>query len=447
MLSTPTTTCANHRKKERVASCGLCGSALCIDCVVHTAVGVKCRKCTGGAAATSPTATAKARAARHSADGQGARKQKKWALPMAVAGAALLVAFAAILFTRGGGSSKTDPTAAAAGPGASADDHMHDGGAAGTDATASGSFVDKKADFTGGGNVHIGASLSVPNSLGSKSAPGVLIIPGGGAQDRNGGIEFNTNLPDPLYQDLAEAFAQAGMVSLRYDKRGTGQSQLGVGLAATWDGMVEDAAAGLKFLRERRETQGQPITVVGYDQAGFIAMKLAQTEPSVKGVVLISVPGRPIGEVIASDFLRGVPDPVKAQQVSDAMKAAVAQVVSTGTIPRLDSLPEDLRTIFNSDPNYLKGLFSFDPVAEAGKVKVPTLVVRGGNDGSILPRDVGALTAALTKNDTLTSPLGGNTLALPQGQEGRFHNPARHGTTRDGDATAAMSDWIKGTVK
>lgn len=433
MLSTPTTMCANHRRKERVATCGVCNSALCIDCVVHTAVGVKCRKCTGGAAATAPTAAAKARG-RETGRKEGG-KQRKWALPVAALGAALMVAFAAILVF--GGDDKPKSTGVA-----SNDGLIGEPSASGTATT--GAFVDRKADFTGGGGVRIGASLAVPAALGNKPAPGVLIIPGGGAQDRNGGIQFNTNLPDPLYQDLAEAFAQAGMVSLRYDKRGTGLSQLGVGIQVTWDALIEDARAGLKFLSERKETQGQPLTVLGYDQGGFVAMKLAQTEPSVKGMVLISVPGRPLPEVIASDFLRGIPDPAKAQVVSDAMKTAAAQVAATGTVPKVETLPEDIQSIFKADPGYLQGLFKFDPVAEASKVKVPTLVVRGGNDGSVLPSDVQRLQAALAKSDPLLSPIGGNTLSLPQGQEGRFHNPARHGTTRDGDATAAISDWLKG---
>ncbi|HET9442042.1 MAG TPA: hypothetical protein VFO65_01895, partial [Acidimicrobiales bacterium] len=40
-------TCANHRRRPRVATCGACGNAICSECVVHTGVGVKCRTCTG----------------------------------------------------------------------------------------------------------------------------------------------------------------------------------------------------------------------------------------------------------------------------------------------------------------------------------------------------------------------------------------------------------------
>lgn len=440
MLSAPTEpasghgagTCKNHRKRERVATCGVCESPLCVDCVVHTAVGVKCRQCTGGAAATAPTAAAKARAVK----GGDGSPSKKWPVPVAIAGVVVLLV-AAFAFTRGGGGGSDTATDASGNPTVSIE----------PSGESNGVFTDKKADFTGAGGLKLGATLTVPDSALSRGAQGVLIIPGGGAQNRNGGIQFDTGLDDPLYQDLSEALAQAGIVSLRYDKRGTGQSQLGTGAPITWDDLVADAKAGLDFLAQRRETQNRPITVMGYDQGGFIALQLAGTDPRVKGVVLISTPARPLAEVIANDFARGIQDPEKAQAVSAQMRAAAAEVVSTGVVPKGDTLPGELKPIFSADPKYLQGLFAFDPVAAAAKVKQPTLVFRGGNDGSILPADQDKLKAALANATVMTSPLGSNTLSLPPGQEGRFHNPARHGTTRDGDATAAISDWLNQNVK
>ncbi|HVL28715.1 MAG TPA: alpha/beta fold hydrolase [Acidimicrobiales bacterium] len=419
--------CANHKKRERVATCGACGSFLCTDCIVHTAVGVKCRRCTGGAAATSPTASARAR---HAAAG----KRRRWAAPVALAGAVFVVVGAVAFLGRDGGGSTDEPDIALDGGGVTATE-FNDG-----------SFVDRPVDFRGGGGQRIGATLTIPSQLGGGRAPGVLIVPGGGAQDRNGGITLEGSLPDPLYQDLAESFAGSGLVSLRYDRRASRALQLPPGTPLTWDDLVADARAGLEFLSQRRETQDQPITVVGYDQGGFIAMVLA-ADPRVKGVVLISTPGRPVPEVLASDFLRGIPDPAKAQAVSDQMRAAAAELVATGSAPNVATMPEELQLVFSADAAYLRGLFSFDPVAEAAKVRVPALVVRGGNDGSILQGDVDRLTAALARSEPLISPLGSNTLSLPPGQEGRFHNPSRHGTTRDGDAVFAMSEWVKNTAR
>lgn len=429
MQTAPTSSaCANHKRRERVAACGVCGNPLCTDCIVHTAVGVKCRRCTGGAAATAPTASAKAR---HTDE----RKRRRWAVPVAVAGAVFVVIGALAFIGRGRGPASDEPDVALDAQGGSTATEFNDG-----------SFVDRPVEVRGAGGLRLGATLTLPSRLGAGRAPGVLVVPGGGAQDRNGGITLDGTLPDPLYQDLAEQFAGSGLVSLRYDRRASRSVQLPPGTPLTWDDLVADARAALEFLAQRRETQNQPLTVVGYDQGGFIAMLLA-SDPRVKGVVLISTPGRPVSEVLASDFQRGIPDPAKASAVSAEMRTAAAQLVSTGIPPDVAAMPEELRLIFAADAAYLRGLFAFDPVAEAAKVRQPALVVRGGNDASILQDDVGRLTTALARSDSLTSPLGSNTLALPPGQEGRFHDPSRRATTRDGDAVFAMGEWVKSTAK
>ncbi|MEW6153063.1 MAG: alpha/beta fold hydrolase [Actinomycetota bacterium] len=433
MLSAPAAVCRNHKKRERVATCGICSSALCVDCIVHTAVGVKCRSCTGGAAATAPNAT---RAARESKARDAGAKKRRWAVPVAAAGALLMVAGGVAVLSRGGGSGST---VVADAPAVEGGDHDSSAG--------SGGFVDRKADFPGAGGLNVGATLSVPGGLGNGRAPAVLIIPGGGAQDRNGGIQIGTQLPDPLYADLAETFAQNGIVSLRYDRRGSPSMALPENTPLRWDDLLADAKAGLDFLSERRETEGQPITVLGYDQGGFIAMRLAATDPRVKGVVLLSTPARSFAEVVAHDFERAIADPVKAQEVAAQARSAADELVRTGAAPDLQGLHEEIRLIFQGSIHYLSGLFAFDPLAEASRVRAPTLLVRGGADGSILASDVEALGRALANHDTVVAPAGSNTLALPPGAEGRFHNPSRHGTTRDGDATFAIADWVKTNVR
>lgn len=129
MLSAPAATCANHKKREWVATCGVCGSAVCTDCVVHTAVGVKCRTCTGGAAATAPTASSRARAG----GGGGTRARMKWPVPAAVAGALLILTGGLAFLTRDGGGSSSSDQAASGGT---------EGGVVGN-----GEFIDRQVDF------------------------------------------------------------------------------------------------------------------------------------------------------------------------------------------------------------------------------------------------------------------------------------------------------------
>lgn len=37
--------CANHRDRETRVRCSNCGKPICPDCMVYSAVGIKCREC------------------------------------------------------------------------------------------------------------------------------------------------------------------------------------------------------------------------------------------------------------------------------------------------------------------------------------------------------------------------------------------------------------------
>jgi pimeloyl-ACP methyl ester carboxylesterase len=177
-------------------------------------------------------------------------------------------------------------------------------------------------------------------------------------------------------------------------------------------------------------------------------MTLAAADPRVKGLVLISTPGRPLADVLADDFLKEIPDPARGQALAEAVRTTAAQVVSTGQVPPAEMMAPELRAIFAPDvAGFLRGLFTFDPAVEATRVQVPALIVRGGGDTSITDLDVTSLRQSFPRSEALVSPVGSNSLALPPGQEGVFHNPARHGSTRDGDALAAINNWLKGNLR
>src|SRR5436305_606723 len=122
--------------------------------------------------------------------------------------------------------------------------------------------------------------------------------------------------PDYLLRDLNDNFLAADMVTLRYDKRGGGTSHLQSNQALSYDDVVADAKAGLDFLAQRKETASLPLAVVGVDQGGLIAMRLA-SDPRVKAVALVSTFGRPLADVIGDDLLasRGDRGPAESEQV------------------------------------------------------------------------------------------------------------------------------------
>ena len=88
MVAAAPTGCVNHRRRNKVASCGACGGGVCADCIVHTGVGVKCPKCTGVKAAKSsagarPSAGAIGGPSREAA---GGGHRRPWAIPSLVGG-------------------------------------------------------------------------------------------------------------------------------------------------------------------------------------------------------------------------------------------------------------------------------------------------------------------------------------------------------------------------
>lgn len=436
MVTAAPTTCANHRRRPGVARCGTCGNAICADCIVPTGVGIKCRTCTGVRAAKPPKAgRTDADAAPKAPPHRGARR--RWAIPVAAAGVVVVAAAAFGLASRHSGPAAPDDARLAA-PAAE--------------------WTERQTEFVGAGGQRIGGTLTLPPLEEGRTAPAVLIIPGLGALDRNGPVAADP--PDalrdalvtsvtargvgdanPLYRDLSESLAKAGVATFRYDKRGTRPSALREGQKLSFDDEVADARAALDLLGTRAEVGSAPIVVLGHDTGGIVAMRLAAGNPRVKGVVAVSTPGRPMGEVLAADLARS-----RGPAVADAFRAAAATLATTGVAPPADTLPEVIRPIFAPGQDaYLKALFALDAAAEVGRVAVPVLQVRGGGDPAVTAADTDRLSASVRLSGQIMvgSSQADHNLTLPGAGHEHSSSAAAPTLERDADVRAALTSWIK----
>src|SRR5947207_2508888 len=109
-----------------------------------------------------------------------------------------------------------------------------------------------EVSFPGAGGLALKGTLVLPAGVGR--APAVLLLPGSGPTDRDGnqGPGFTNN----LLRRIAEELLQAGIGSLRFDKRATRgyaaawpRDVEGLSRFFSWQNFVEDAAAGLRFLQ------------------------------------------------------------------------------------------------------------------------------------------------------------------------------------------------------
>lgn len=311
--------------------------------------------------------------------------------------------------------------------------------------------------FQGAGGLRLGGTLLLPGE--DRPAPAVLVIPGFGPTTRDG-IEAPEGVPDLLYRDVAAVLADAGVASLRYDKRGTGASVLGDEELA-FDDLLTDAERGLDLLAERVDIDADALAVVGHDEGGLVALRLAASDPRVRGVVLLSTPGRPLAEVLADDLRASADDPAHGEAHARELHAVVDRLLADGSVPDSAALPGALRPVFPAGATgYLQNLFAFDPAATAAQIEAPVMIVRGARAPGVSGVDAERLRAALggevathvgaDANHTLAleddrgpARSGGGRTAGPM-HDPSVHNPQVTGITRDDELLTGIAAWVAG---
>ncbi|MGI9157310.1 MAG: alpha/beta hydrolase [Marmoricola sp.] len=318
-------------------------------------------------------------------------------------------------------------------------DGSHDSVRSRTAAVGDPEPLNRQVQIPATGDVNLSATLSLPpgSGPGSKLA-GVVILAGFGPTNRDGTAPAG-GVPDLLYRDVSNVLVENGMATLRYDKRGTGRTVLPDGEPLRVEDLVTDAAAAVKFLAERAEVDPDRIAVVGHEEGGLVAMALAASEPTVRGLGLISVPGRPLVDVLADDFA-GSPG---ADDIP-ALRGVVATLLATGALP--ETVPSSLAGYFPVDnEKYLLDLFSADPVALAGQVQVPVLFLRGAEATLVTAADETALVGALGPDtETLVVPGAGPSLAIVDQAAPQASAEPGHGAPGTGhDAIGAAPSSVR----
>ena len=150
-----------------------------------------------------------------------------------------------------------------------------------------------------GNGVKTKAQLTLP-TIGNGPFPGVLLIAGSGAQDKNetlgfvridnetGSIEYPP--ARPLLQ-IAEYLSERGFAVLRYDKRGVGANatlDTNVWGNATINELIQDSKKALNVLIQQPEVDPKRITILGHSEGTIIAPRVAiDNSTKVKNIILM----------------------------------------------------------------------------------------------------------------------------------------------------------------
>ena len=217
---------------------------------------------------------------------------------------------------------------------------------------------------------------------GGEAAAVVLIVAGSGPTDRDGNNAFGIRAS--CLAKLARALGDAGIASLRYDKRGIpGSIAVTDESAVTFATLVDDAGSALDWLKD--EARGRPLGVIGHSEGGLVALELAAKREEVGRVVLLATPGRRPAESLRDQLLR-LEGPLRAQALS-----ILAQLEAGGDVAEV---PPALLALFRpSVQPLLRSLLGLDPTAALRVLGRPVLVAGGGRDIQVGRADFDALAA------------------------------------------------------
>ncbi|MGK2936001.1 MAG: alpha/beta hydrolase [Gemmatimonadaceae bacterium] len=286
-------------------------------------------------------------------------------------------------------------------------------------------------DSVSSSGITLHGTLIVPENA---RPPVALIIAGSGPTDRDGNTPLLPGKNNSL-RYLAEALAERGIASLRYDKRGIGLSRV-AGLNETdlrFDHFVDDATAwGRRLAADRRFSS---VVVIGHSEGSLLGMLAAPTIRASK-VVSIAGVGAPAGDVIIRQLS------AQLQPAPLAQATAAVRKLERGEL--LDTIPPGLFSLFRpSVQPYLISWFRHDPTVAASRLGVPLLVVQGTHDIQAVEEDARAI-AAGHPNATLTLIQGMNHV-LKQTPAGRLEQmPAYSDSTLAIDPT--LIDAIAGFI-
>ncbi|MFZ9404005.1 MAG: alpha/beta hydrolase, partial [Sediminibacterium sp.] len=141
-------------------------------------------------------------------------------------------------------------------------------------------FVDLK---TNTGSLY--GTLLIPNTVKEK-VPVVLIIAGSGPTDRDGN---NAMMKNNSLKMLAESLANNGIASLRYDKRGIGESKAALISEAnlSFEDLIQDAQQWVQILKENKKFS--KIIIIGHSEGSLIGMNAAK---NANGFISLAGAGR-----------------------------------------------------------------------------------------------------------------------------------------------------------
>lgn len=251
-------------------------------------------------------------------------------------------------------------------------------------------------------DVTLAGTITIPAGVGPH--PAVMLISGSGPQNRN--EEVFGHKP---FLVLADHLTRRGIVVLRYDDRGIGEST-GSFETATSEDFARDAAAAARYLAAHPEVDARNIGLVGHSEGALVAGIVAARFADVAHLVLlagIGVPGSAVS-LMQSKTLR--PFEVSNEEAFERFMRTAIRIASSATglaagtaeltrhyetiRPVLESMLPDGVAVDDFIAQQVAGMMrpwsryflSYEPATDLERIDVPVLSLNGSTDVQVPAR-------------------------------------------------------------
>ncbi|TEU06586.1 MAG: alpha/beta fold hydrolase [Candidatus Aminicenantes bacterium] len=246
------------------------------------------------------------------------------------------------------------------------------------------------------GDIEMAGTLTIPSD-GKDKHPAAVLISGSGPQDRNEDTVGPGGLKMGIFKQIAHVLSENGIAVLRYDDRGTGESQGSFGEAAQED-LVQDARAAVAYLRTREDIIPERIALVGHSEGGIIAPRIAAEDSKVFAIVLLAGTAKTGDQVLREQFnflMDSMELPKDRREEAMARYEDMLKIIKGEPVD--EEAEEKLKPLIEPQLKWLRSFVDYDPLSVLGDIEAKILIINGGKDKQVFPEHAKMLHKRLKK--------------------------------------------------
>lgn len=281
-------------------------------------------------------------------------------------------------------------------------------------------------------------TLRTPDGVGPY--PTALILAGSGPLDRDGD---HKRLPLSVSKDIAVLLSDVGWASLRFDKRGVGESGGNYMSTGFYDELA-DAIAALRWL------QVQPTTastiVVGHSLGAVYAAEMSATQPDLAGAVMLSYTVKTGEQTLvwqAAALAETIPRFAKALLAIFRTSVGAQQAKA---LEKLKNTESDVARVKLQKVNakWMREFIAYDPAPTLALTKTPLLAITGSKDIQVDPGDLAIV--ATVVGDRVRTHVVPDVDHILRHEEAAVSNPRKYKEQIrrpiDERVTSALTSWL-----